>query len=62
MLIPNDCVHCGRQLEPREHGFYEVEVSVEAIGRGEYFNAVLLCKDCYHDMIEAIRKYMEVQE
>ena len=62
MLIPNDCSHCGKQLEPREHGYYEVEVSVESAGSGDYFHAVLLCKACYHEMLDEIRKYVEVQD
>lgn len=62
MLIPNNCSHCGRQLEPREPAYYEVEVSVEAVGSGDYFHAVLLCKSCYRNMIDGIRKYAEAQE
>jgi hypothetical protein len=62
MLIPNNCSHCGRQLEPKERGYYDVEVSVESVGSGDYFHTVLLCKSCYHNMIDEIRKYAEAQE
>lgn len=63
MLIPTNCSRCGMQVELNDcNAFRNVEVAVKSRGAGDYFETDLLCDRCYMELLDSIRRIMEVHD